>query len=202
MLKKADRPMNSNDFIQRYVKDSTASLSKMSSDAQLMSEVTNIADECLSRLQKGKKLLFAGNGGSAADCQHMAGEYVSRFLFNREGLPAIALTTDSSILTAIGNDYGFENLFSRQVEALGASGDLLFCYSTSGNSENILKAIKTAKKINICVVGMTGFSKGKMDDMCDYLIQIPFEHTPNIQEGHLIVGHAICGAVEQQIFNQ
>ena len=194
--------MNSNDFIQRYIKDSTASLSKMSSDTQLMSEVTNIADECLSRLQKGKKLLFAGNGGSAADCQHMAGEYVSRFLFNRDGLPAIALTTDSSILTAIGNDYGFENLFSRQVEALGASGDLLFCYSTSGNSENILKAIEAAKKMKICVAGMTGFNKGKMDDMCDYLIQIPSSHTPNIQEGHLIAGHAICCAVEQQIFNQ
>lgn len=194
--------MNSNDFIQRYVKDSTASLSKMSSDTQLMSEVTNIADECLSRLQKGKKLLFAGNGGSAADCQHMAGEYVSRFLFDRDGLPAIALTTDSSILTAIGNDYGFENLFSRQVEALGASGDLLFCYSTSGNSENILKAIEAAKKMDICVAGMTGFNKGKMDDMCDYLIQIPSSHTPNIQEGHLIAGHAICCAVEQQIFNQ
>ena len=201
-MKKANRPMNSNDFIQRYVKDSTASLSKMSSDTQLMSEVTNIADECVSRLQKGKKLLFAGNGGSAADCQHMAGEYVSRFLFNRDGLPAIALTTDSSILTAIGNDYGFENLFSRQVEALGASGDLLFCYSTSGNSENILKAIEAAKKMDICVAGMTGFNKGKMDDMCDYLIQIPSSHTPNIQEGHLIAGHAICCAVEQQIFNQ
>ena len=194
--------MNSNDFIQRYVKDSTASLSKMSSDTELMSEVTNIADECVSRLQKGKKLLFAGNGGSAADCQHMAGEYVSRFLFDRDGLPAIALTTDSSILTAIGNDYGFENLFSRQVEALGASGDLLFCYSTSGNSENILKAIEAAKKMDICVAGMTGFNKGKMDDMCDYLIQIPSSHTPNIQEGHLIAGHAICCAVEQQIFNQ
>ncbi|CAI8358906.1 MAG: Phosphoheptose isomerase [SAR116 cluster bacterium] len=174
----------------------------MSSDTQLMSEVTNIADECVSRLQKGKKLLFAGNGGSAADCQHMAGEYVSRFLFDRDGLPAIALTTDSSILTAIGNDYGFENLFSRQVEALGASGDLLFCYSTSGNSENILKAIEAAKKMDICVAGMTGFNKGKMDDMCDYLIQIPSSHTPNIQEGHLIAGHAICCAVEQQIFNQ
>ena len=194
--------MNSNDFIQRYIKDSTASLSKMSSDTQLMSEVTNIADECVSRLQKGKKLLFAGNGGSAADCQHMAGEYVSRFLFDRDGLPAIALTTDSSILTAIGNDYGFENLFSRQVEALGASGDSLFCYSTSGNSENILKAIEAAKKMDICVAGMTGFNKGKMDDMCDYLIQIPSSHTPNIQEGHLIAGHAICCAVEQQIFNQ
>ena len=194
--------MNSNDFIQRYVKDSTASLLKMNSDTQLMSEVTNIADECVSRLQKGKKLLFAGNGGSAADCQHMAGEYVSRFLFDRDGLPAIALTTDSSILTAIGNDYGFENLFSRQVEALGASGDLLFCYSTSGNSENILKAIEAAKKMDICVAGMTGFNKGKMDDMCDYLIQIPSSHTPNIQEGHLIAGHAICCAVEQQIFNQ
>ena len=193
--------MNSNDFIQRYVKESTISLSKLDSSTQLISEVTKIADKCVRILQEGKKLLFAGNGGSAADCQHMAGEYVSRFLFDRDGLPAIALTTDSSVLTAIGNDYGFENLFSRQVEALGASGDLLFCYSTSGNSENILKAIEAAKKMKICVAGMTGFNKGKMDDMCDYLIQIPSSHTPNIQEGHLIAGHAICCAVEQQIFN-
>ena len=193
--------MNSNDLIQSYLKDSTYTLSKISSDNQLMSEITKIAEECKSRLQEGKKLLFAGNGGSAADCQHMAGEYVSRFLFDRDGLPAIALTTDCSILTAIGNDYGFENLFSRQVKALGVSGDLLFCYSTSGNSENILKAIEVAKKINICVVGMTGINKGKMDNMCDYLIQIPSSQTPNIQEGHLIAGHAICFAVEQQIFN-
>ena len=201
-MKKADRPMSSNDFIQGYIRDSIFSLSKMSSDAQFISEVTKIADKCVRILQEGKKLLFAGNGGSAADCQHMAGEYVSRFLFDRDGLPAIALTTDSSVLTAIGNDYGFENLFSRQVEALGASGDLLFCYSTSGNSENILKAIEAAKKMKICVAGMTGFNKGKMDDMCDYLIQIPSSHTPNIQEGHLIAGHAICCAVEQQIFNK
>ena len=193
--------MSSNDFIQGYIRDSIFSLSKMSSDAQFISEVTKIADKCVRILQEGKKLLFAGNGGSAADCQHMAGEYVSRFLFDRDGLPAIALTTDSSVLTAIGNDYGFENLFSRQVEALGASGDLLFCYSTSGNSENILKAIEAAKKMKICVAGMTGFNKGKMDNMCDYLIQIPSSHTPNIQEGHLIAGHAICCAVEQQIFN-
>ena len=193
--------MSSNDFIQGYIRDSIFILSKMSSDAQFISEVTKIADKCVRILQEGKKLLFAGNGGSAADCQHMAGEYVSRFLFDRDGLPAIALTTDSSVLTAIGNDYGFENLFSRQVEALGASGDLSFCYSTSGNSENILKAIEAAKKMKICVAGMTGFNKGKMDDMCDYLIQIPSSHTPNIQEGHLIAGHAICCAVEQQIFN-
>ena len=194
--------MNSNDFIQRYVKDSTITLSKMSSSTKLISEVTKITDECVSRIREGKKLLFAGNGGSAADCQHMASEYVSRFLFERDGLPAIALTTDSSLLTAIGNDYGFKNLFSRQVKALGASGDLLFCYSTSGNSENILTAIKAAKKMNICVVGMTGLNHGKMDKMCDYLIQIPSAHTPHIQEGHLIVGHTICGAVEQQIFNK
>ena len=194
--------MNSNDFIQRYVKESTITLSKMSSGTKLISEVTKITDECVSRIREGKKLLFAGNGGSAADCQHMAGEYVSRFLFERDGLPAIALTTDSSLLTAIGNDYGFKNLFSRQVKALGASGDLLFCYSTSGNSENILTVIEAAKKMNICVVGMTGFNQGKMDKRCDYLIKIPSAHTPHIQEGHLIVGHAICGAVEQQIFNK
>tara|TARA_B100001057_G_scaffold385256_1_gene391940 strand:- start:669 stop:1193 length:525 start_codon:yes stop_codon:yes gene_type:complete len=174
----------------------------MVSDTKFISQVIDIANECTIRLQKGNKILFVGNGGSAADCQHMAGEYVSRFLFDREGLPAIALTTDSSILTAIGNDYGFENLFARQIEALGVSGDLLFCYSTSGNSSNILKAIKKAKEMNICVVGMTGLKEGKMDMSCDFLIQVPSINTPHIQEGHLIAGHAICAAVEQQIFKK
>ena len=194
--------MSPKEFLKHYLDESSQCVSNMVSDPALLSLLFEIASECLHRLQTGNKLLFAGNGGSAADCQHMAGEYVSRFLFERDGLPAIALTTDSSLLTAIGNDYGFENLFSRQVKALGASGDLLFCYSTSGNSENILTAIKAAKKMNICVVGMTGLNHGKMDKMCDYLIQIPSAHTPHIQEGHLIVGHTICGAVEQQIFNK
>ena len=118
--------MNFDDFIKHYFNNSITTLSEMVSDTKFISQVIDIANECTIRLQKGNKILFVGNGGSAADCQHMAGEYVSRFLFNRDGLPAIALTTDSSILTAIGNDYGFENLFSRQVEALGASGRRMF----------------------------------------------------------------------------
>jgi len=194
--------MNFDDFIKHYFNNSITTLSEMVSDTKFISQVIDIANECTIRLQKGNKILFVGNGGSAANCQHMAGEYVSRFLFDREGLPAIALTTDSSILTAIGNDYGFENLFARQIEALGVSGDLLFCYSTSGNSSNILKAIKKAKEMNICVVGMTGLKEGKMDMSCDFLIQVPSINTPHIQEGHLIAGHAICAAVEQQIFKK
>ena len=192
--------MNSNDFIQRYVKDSTITLSKMSSSTKLISEVTKITDECVSRIREGKKLLFAGNGGSAADCQHMAGEYVSRFLIDRNGIPAIALTTDTSIITAIGNDYGYEMVFSRQIEAVGKKGDLLFVYSTSGNSQNILKAVETAKRMEISVVGMTGLNRGKLDTMCDFIFKTPSMRTPQIQEGHLIAGHAICALVEKQFF--
>ena len=194
--------MSFNDFIKHYFNNSISSLSQMASDKKFILQVVKIADECANRLQKGNKILFVGNGGSAADCQHMAGEYVCRFLFDRKSLPAIALTTDTSILTAIGNDYGFENIFARQIEAVGASGDLLFCYSTSGNSKNILKAIETAKEMNICVVGMTGLREGKMEMVCDFLIQVPSINTPHIQEGHLIAGHAICAAVEQQVLKK
>ena len=172
----------------------------MVSDPTLLSLLFEIANECLNRLQTGNKLLFVGNGGSAADCQHMAGEYVSRFLIDRNGLPAIALTTDTSILTAIGNDYGYEMVFSRQIEALGRKGDLLFAYSTSGNSQNILKAVETAKKMGISVVGMTGLNRGKLDTMCDFIFKTPSKRTPQIQEGHLIAGHAICALVEKQFF--
>lgn len=150
--------------------------------------------------RKGRQVLFAGNGGSAANCQHMAGEYVSKFMFDRPALPAIALTTDTSILTAIGNDYGFEDLFSRQLHGLANEGDILFVYSTSGNSSNCLKAISTAKELGVITVGMTGSRGGKIEEQCDMLIRVPSTSTPHIQEGHLIIGHAICALVEQAIF--
>ena len=193
--------MNKTEFINQYLNASNHSIAQMATDPLYTNSIIKIADHCVKRLQSGNKLLFIGNGGSAADCQHMAGEYVSRFLFDRDGLPAVALTTDSSILTAIGNDYGYQKLFSRQVQALGVAGDLLFAYSTSGNSENILNAVEIAQKMNICVVGMTGMKAGKLDDLCDFLIRTPSSQTPQIQEGHLVVGHAICALVEEQFFN-
>ena len=192
--------MSPEEFLKDYLDESSQCVLNMVSDPTLLSLLFEIANECLNRLQTGNKLLFAGNGGSAADCQHMAGEYVSRFLIDRNGLPAIALTTDTSILTAIGNDYGYEMVFSRQIEALGRKGDLLFAYSTSGNSQNILKAVETAKKMGISVVGMTGLNRGKLDTMCDFIFKTPSMRTPQIQEGHLIAGHAICALVEKQFF--
>ena len=192
--------MSPEEFLKDYLDESSQFVLNMVSDPTLLSLLFEIANECLNRLQTGNKLLFVGNGGSAADCQHMAGEYVSRFLIERNGLPAIALTTDTSILTAIGNDYGYEMVFSRQIEALGRKGDLLFAYSTSGNSQNILKAIETAKKMGISVVGMTGLNRGKLDTMCDFIFKTPSKRTPQIQEGHLIAGHAICALVEKQFF--
>ena len=192
--------MSPEEFLKDYLDESSQCVLNMVSDPTLLSLLFEIANECLNRLQTGNKLLFAGNGGSAADCQHMAGEYVSRFLIDRNGLPAIALTTDTSILTAIGNDYGYEMVFSRQIEALGRKGDLLFAYSTSGNSQNILKAVETAKKMGISVVGMTGLNRGKLDTMCDFIFKTPSKRTPQIQEGHLIAGHAICALVEKQFF--
>ena len=143
---------------------------------------------------------MAGNGGSAADAQHIAGELVSRFAFDRPGLPAIALTTDTSILTAVGNDYGYEKLFSRQVQAHGRNGDVLIVYSTSGRSPNILHALDEARASGLICVGFTGNQGGPMLELCDYLLEVPSSETPKIQEGHLMLGHILCGLVENALF--
>ena len=150
----------------------------------------------------GNKLLFAGNGGSAADAQHLAGEMVSRFYFDRPGLPAIALTTDTSILTAAGNDYGFEKIFSRQIEANGVKGDVLFAITTSGNSPNILKAIEACRLKGITVIGLTGGTGGAMKDICDLILTVPSNETPIIQESHIMIGHIICALVEEEMFGK
>ncbi|MBP9788880.1 MAG: D-sedoheptulose 7-phosphate isomerase, partial [Acinetobacter sp.] len=155
---------------------------------------------CIHCLQHDGKILLAGNGGSAADAQHIAGEFVSRFAFDRPGLPAIALTTDTSIITAIGNDYGYEKLFTRQIQALGRKGDIFIGYSTSGKSPNILRAFEEAKSRGLVCVGFTGSRGGPMQDICDYLLEVPSIDTPKIQEGHLVLGHILCGLIESAIF--
>ena len=152
--------------------------------------------------KRGNKTLIAGNGGSAADAQHIAGELVSKLYFDRPGLPSIALTTDSSIMTAIGNDYGYEKLFARQIKANGINGDIFIGISTSGNSSNIVEALTTCKNIGLTTVGLTGQNSCKMDDFCDYCIKVPSNDTPRIQESHILIAHIICSVVEEAMFGK
>ncbi len=161
--------------------------------------IMEIVTVCEKSLQAGGKIIFIGNGGSAADSQHLAAELVGRYKKNRAGIAAIALTTDTSALTAIANDFGYDHVFSRQLEALGKKGDVLFALSTSGNSSNIIQAITTAKNIGITVVGLTGGSGGKMKNDCDYLLAVPSSETNHIQEMHIAIGHFICGALEEKL---
>ena len=150
-------------------------------------------------LKNGNKILICGNGGSAADSQHFAAEVVGRFKLERKGLPAIALTTDTSILTAIGNDYGFDKIFERQVEALGKEGDVLVGISTSGNSENVIKAVNKAKEMGIYTIGLLGKDGGKLKDIVDLALIVPSNDTARIQECHLTIYHVICEEVERKL---
>lgn len=169
-------------------------------DDLLQAKLEQAAAACIKSLRAGGKILLAGNGGSAADAQHIAGELVSRFAFDRPGLPAIALTTDTSILTAIGNDYGYERLFARQVQAHGQKGDVFIGYSTSGKSPNVLLAFAEARARGMVCIGLTGNRGGPMQALCEHLLEVPSADTPKIQEGHLVLGHILCGLVENAIF--
>lgn len=169
-------------------------------DIKILTQIKNSASIISNAYKNGFKTMIAGNGGSAADAQHMAGEFVSRFNFDRPGLPSIALTTDTSIITAIGNDYGYEKVFSRQIEAQGTSGDIFIGISTSGNSKNILEGIRKCKEKNIFAIGLTGKSGGEMAKLCNICIQVPSNETPRIQEVHLLIEHIICGIVEENLF--
>jgi D-sedoheptulose 7-phosphate isomerase len=166
----------------------------------LIHELAAVTEVVIQTMISGGKILLAGNGGSAADAQHMAAEYVGRFAYDRKALPAIALTTDSSILTAVSNDYGYDQVFARQVAALGNRGDLLMVYSTSGSSPNILRALEAAGSAGLTRVGFGGQSGGAMEPLCEYLLKVPSTETPRIQEGHLLFGHIICGAAEAALF--
>lgn len=175
-------------------------LTEMSQDARMPELMAKAVDHAVAALRAGRKLLFAGNGGSAADAQHWAGELVSRFYYDRPGLPAIALTTDTSILTAIGNDYGYDYVFARQVEALGQEGDVLVAISTSGNSRNIVRAIEAAREKRMVVIGYTGQGGGQMASLCDLCFRVPSGETPRIQEGHEALGHLLCALIEAEMF--
>lgn len=170
----------------------------MTSD-EVLSQVSKVSDLIIEAYRNGNKVIIAGNGGSAADAQHIAAEFVSRFFFDRPGLPALALTTDTSMLTAIGNDYGFDKLFARQLQAQSRSGDVFIGISTSGNSENIINAMKITEELGVISVALCGES-GKLKDMVDYSINVPSTVTPYIQECHICIGHMICAIVEEVIF--
>jgi D-sedoheptulose 7-phosphate isomerase len=191
--------MDNMNFINDYLKHSLEVKSKLVNDDHLLSTINTVTELIENAYRTGGKLLIAGNGGSAADAQHLAAELVSRFFYDRPGLPALALTTDTSMLTAIGNDYGFENLFSRQMEAQGVAGDVFIGITTSGNSPNIIKAIEVAKTKDIVTIALCG-NAGDVSDVADYSIEVPSNCTPYIQECHICIGHIICALIEKNIF--
>lgn len=191
-----------NQYIENQVEKSIETKQKLLADNELMDLIKQVAVKTTEAYKNGFKTLIAGNGGSAADAQHIAGEFVSRFYFDRPGIPSIALTTDTSILTAIGNDYGYEKLFSRQVQANGNKGDIFIGISTSGNSRNVIEALKECKEKEITTVCLTGHSGGLMSELCDYCIKVPSNETPRIQESHILIGHIICAVVEEDIFGK
>ncbi|NWG73785.1 MAG: SIS domain-containing protein [Rubrivivax sp.] len=188
--------------VAAQLRETASVLRAMSEDTALHASLVEVAAACVAALRGGGKILFAGNGGSAADAQHLAGELVSRFNYDRPGLPAFALTTDTSVLTAIGNDYGYERLFARQIEAVGRAGDVFVEISTSGRSPNILKALEAARAKGLLTVGMTGRGGGRMAEFCDHVLRSPADATPRIQEGHIAMGHTICWLIERQMFPQ
>ena len=193
-----DRP-DLNYVVQEF-KASVAVKESILGDEKFTRQVVEMGHLLIDCYEAGNKLLIAGNGGSAADAQHIAAEFVSRFNFDRPGLPALALTTDTSILTAVGNDYGYDQLFRRQVEANAAAGDVFMGISTSGNSPNILLAFQAAREKGVTTFGLTGKSGGKMRDLCDYCLCVPSTETPRIQEAHIMIGHTLCAMVELALF--
>lgn len=189
-------------FLEGQIRNSIKVKELILNNSNLIDQIQVVSQKCIEAYQKGNKLLIAGNGGSAADAQHIAGELVSKFYFDRPGLASIALTTDTSILTAIGNDYGYEKLFSRQIEANAIAGDVFIGISTSGNSKNIIKAFEKCKGKSILTIGLTGESGGEMESLCDFCIKVPSAETPRIQESHILIGHIICSIIEKELFGK
>jgi D-sedoheptulose 7-phosphate isomerase len=186
------------------IKDEIQKSIKVKSDiiknTKLLSKIENLTNEVLRSIKNGGKIIFCGNGGSFADSQHLAAEFVSRLRFDRAPLPSIALGTNSSNITAIANDYGYEEVFSREIISLGKETDVFIPISTSGNSQNILKAIKSAKDMKIKVIGLSGKDGGEMKKLCDVLL-MPSKSTEKIQESHIMIGHIVCSIVEHEYFS-
>jgi D-sedoheptulose 7-phosphate isomerase len=188
--------------IKSYIQDSIDTKTKILEDEKILTTINQIVDEIVTAYKNDKKVLTAGNGGSASDAQHIAGELVSKFFFERPGLTALALTMNPSVLTAIGNDYGYDYSFSRQIQACAKEGDVFIAISTSGNSKNVVNALIEAKKKHVITVGLVGGKECEMDKYCDYIIHIPSFITPTIQESQIMVGHIICAVVEERMFSK
>lgn len=185
------------DFINHEIETTIETFRKLAGDEHCLRVISQMGEACAEALRRGNKIMLAGNGGSAADAQHIAAEFVSRLREDREPLAAIALTTDTSCLTAAANDYGFEKVFARQIRALGNKGDVLIAISTSGESPNILAALTAASERGVASFGLTGLTGGMMVGNCDLLLQVPSSRTQNIQEVHIMVGHTICAIAER-----
>jgi D-sedoheptulose 7-phosphate isomerase len=188
------------DMVAAHFRRSCETLDRAADDPALRAAIHGIAETITRAFRDGGKVLLAGNGGSAADAQHIAGEFLSRLNFDRNPLPAVALTTDSSVLTAIGNDYGFDRAFERQVRGLGRPGDVFIAISTSGRSPNILVALQAARAIGVTTIGFSGAGERDMTALCDHYLAAPANETPLIQQIHIVAAHAICGLVERNLF--
>ena len=188
------------DTITRLLSDSIRVKQAILADEELLQLIQDVAACCIQALRDGNKVLLAGNGGSAADAQHIAAELVGRFEVERRGLPAYAMNTNASSLTAIANDFHYDNVFSRQLEALAKPGDVFFGFSTSGNSPNIVKAVEQAVSMGVIAVGLTGESGGAMDKLCNICLKVPEKNTARVQESHITMGHIICALIEQEMF--
>jgi D-sedoheptulose 7-phosphate isomerase len=189
------------ELIKRSIEASIETKRKLLESDDVIGAIHDVAACCVGLYQNDNKVLLAGNGGSAADAQHIAAELVGRYGFDRPSLSAIALTTDTSALTAIGNDYGYDRVFSRQLEGLGREGDLFIGISTSGNSQNLINAFEVAKAKKITTVALVGRDGGEMASMADFSMVVPCDETPRIQESHILIGHIICDIIEREIFD-
>jgi D-sedoheptulose 7-phosphate isomerase len=187
--------------IKDIIQASISVKTQLLGDEAMLRRIAGIVDIIVDALQKGNRIYFCGNGGSAADAQHLAAEFSGRFYTDRKALPAEALHCNTSYLTAVANDYSFDVVYSRLIEGIGQTGDVLVGLSTSGNSSNIVKAFITAKEKGITTVGFTGTSGGKMKEASDFLINVPSSDTPRIQESHILIGHIICQLVEEKYFH-
>jgi len=188
-------------YIKEQIKKSYETKQSIYKDEELLSKIELVARKCILLYKDGKKTILAGNGGSAADAQHIAAELVGRYGFDRPSIPSLALTTDTSNLTAIGNDYGYDKVFSRQLEGMGQDGDLFIGISTSGNSANIINAFKSAKEKSIITVALVGKDGGEMAKIADISLVVPSSSTPRIQEAHILIGHILCDIIEKELFS-